>query len=603
MRYGTSPVQCHRQLATLSKDPVEIVTSMLGTPDPKRDSFFKYTWGTWLHDDIKQKALRETRFSIEGLVRLIENLHETRVDLRYLDKSNSLYVRSPVASKDGSSFLTHNLKESVLGEVGKTILIKSVASVHEGKHNRIYKVSLSTGKELILRIPYSLDLAHATELKIQSEVATMDFLDLKVKAAVPRVLAYSANKANALESPYILMEYIAGDLLMKQWDPLAIDSTESEGSLLKVIDPISKFHSDAIAIEFSRSGSLYFFENVLPQDQAIAPYENEGDDALKNRWRIGPSIERPYARKSQLLSKQISQYNGPFQSSDPMKVVSALADLELENAQTRLALVTSLAGGPDTTAKVATFTEQVKTFKALSGLGESLLNPQSKAIINAQPVFSPRLYLPDLDPLNVIVHGDVYTFFDFEYSCIKPFVLASYPTFVAYQGAKIYDAETEVDGFAEMDEVEMQQYRFMQYKTRNERLWELALNKRHHDLIAVASPYIKSLRSPYDQCLEMKTDQDYLYVKGAIIQLEAVWDQFAASDLCLPRPDIHTFSPSEIETFHHELARYQQQISSTPFAATGGWVPQDMFDNLREQGMIVQNEDGDWQIETEKVLE
>lgn len=42
---------------------------------------------------------------------------------------------------------------------------------------------------------------------------------------------------------------------------------------------------------------------------------------------------------------------------------------------------------------------------------------------------------------------------------------------------------------------------------------------------------------------------------------------------------------------------------SSPFSATGGWIPQDMFETLKNQGIIVETGNGDYKIETDKVLQ
>ena len=123
------------------------------------------------------------------------------------------------------------------------------------------------------------------------------------------------------------------------------------------------------------------------------------------------------------------------------------------------------------------------------------------------------------------------TFVDFEHSTIKPFILASYPSFVAYQGAKIFNLEQDVPEYETMDDVDKQQYQFMYYKTRNERLWEYALNSKRHDLIAVALPHVKVLKAPYLQALECKSDKDYLFVENAIVQLQAMWNVYVANGL------------------------------------------------------------------------
>ena len=162
-----------------------------------------------------------------------------------------LQIKPVQQLKDGSFVLTNNLSNKLIGEAqdkDAKLLVKSIASIHEGKHHRIYKLTLSTGKDLVLRIPYKLESDYSISQKIKSEVATLDFLSLKLGLNVPKVVAYGDNRSNALQTPFILMEYIEGDLLMKKWNPLAADSEETDASLKSVIQPISDFQDKILSV-------------------------------------------------------------------------------------------------------------------------------------------------------------------------------------------------------------------------------------------------------------------------------------------------------------------------------------------------------------------
>ncbi|KAG7662429.1 AIM9 [[Candida] subhashii] len=596
-----------RFLATTSEKPTEVFTKLSDANDPNRSQFFQYTWGSWLKDDKLKKLQRVTFFSIEGISSIIEELNIARNAKENIDTSGEPLLKQPQQLKDGTYILSNNLGKDVIGSLGEgtsKLLIKSIASIHEGKHHRIYKITLSTGKELVLRIPYKLDSDYAISQKIKSEVATMDFLRLKLGLNVPKVLAYGDSKLNSLQAPFILEEFIDGELLMKKWVPLAPDSEETTSKLKSVIEPISEFQDKLLSITFNKSGSLYFRNDVDVKLQSELPYDGEENPLLKNRWRIGSSVERPFTKNKNKLSKsKVDQYNGPWDADKPLDVVTAVADIELENAKNRLSLVQADAGE---TSSEDLINKQIKTFEHLKQVGNQLFNPKSKSIMNAEELFKPRLYVPDLDPLNVIQTKDKGNYFiDFENTTIKPFILSSYPNFVAYHGAKIYNLEEDIPGYNQMDEVEKQQYQFMYFKTRNERLWELELNSKRHDLIAVASPHIKVLKSPYVQALELKNDKDYLYVEGSIVQLQAMWEAYVANEL-VDSTDTEfpiEFDQEYLDEFHKDLEQYQVETVSSPFAATGGWIPQDMFTTLKDQGIIVEGENGEYKIETEKVLE
>lgn len=574
----------------LSEEPREVFTRINDFSDPARNTFFQYSWGSWLKNDKIERARRETRFSIEGASRFVKDL----------TLSSDAAIQNP-KEVGGSFVLPNNLTADILGEGSE---IKSIASIHEGKHHRIYKLTLSSGKELALRIPYKLESDFALENKIKSEVATLDFMSVKLDANVPKVVAYGPTRANAFQTQYILMEHIEGELLMKQWNPLAGDSAEDESKLKSVIEPISEFQDKLLETTFSRSGSLYFKDDVSAADQAVSPYE-ETDEVLKNRWRVGPSVEKAYSKgKKHLSAQQIKAQSGPFDADKPLSVIEGIANVQLEALKGRLALAQANAGSK--VENIDQLKKQITTFENFKTMSTKLFNPSSPSIKNSEELFAPRLFAPDLDPLNVIVEaksGKPY-FVDFEHTSIKPFIFANYPAFVAYQGSKIYDLENDIEGYKDMDDVEKQQFQFMYCKTRNEKLWEIALNEKRHSLIAVASPHIKVLKAPYLQALDVKGDRDYLFVENAVIQLQAMWDTYVANSLCNATDAEFPveYTAEYLNQHQSELEEFQKEVVSTPFAATGGWVPQDMFDVLKEQGILVADAEGNYKVETEAAL-
>ncbi|EER31644.1 hypothetical protein CTRG_04427 [Candida tropicalis MYA-3404] len=574
-----------------SSENKEIFTKLTDSKDPQRNQFFQYTWGSWLKNDKLNKKKRETVFSIEGLTLFLDTIKGFETTL------------SQPKHLHGSFVLGQN--KDLLGEAEDKIILRSIASIHEGKHHRIYKLTLNTGRDLVLRIPYKLDSDAAIAAKIKSEVATLDFLNLKLGLKVPRVLSYGSDVYNEVGSPYILEEFIPGDLLMRKWHPLSPDSEETNKALHEVIDPIAEFQDKLLSVTFNKFGSLYFHDDVEGSLQNDLPYDGETNEDLKNRWRIGPSVERQFSKnKEKLPQNLIDELNGPWDASNPIALMESVADIELENAKNKLALINADAGANENDKDL--INKQIKTFEHLKKITPLLINTKSKSIMNVEELFKPRLYIPDLDPLNVIQQGkDVNYFIDFEGSTIKPFILTGYPKFVAYEGAKIYNLEEDIPGYNELDELEKEQYAFMYYKTRNERMWEFELNKHRHDLIAVASPHIKVIKSPYLQALDLKTDNDHLYVEGSIVQLQALWEAYVANELVNSKDSKFPieYTAEYLDQHQQDLSDHQLETVSSPFSATGGWIPQDMFNTLKDQGIIVETEDGNYKIETEKVLE
>ncbi|ODQ78613.1 hypothetical protein BABINDRAFT_39356 [Babjeviella inositovora NRRL Y-12698] len=589
-----------RLQSSIPSKPKEHFTRLTEENDPQRDAFFRYTWGSWLQDDKAQKQKRVTRFSIEGTTAVVNGL--------YSAATTGAKVLPPLKNLDNSVTLTHNLTEALIGTKSDAgMQVQSMASVHEGKHHRIYKVTASNGRDFVLRIPYPLDTDFATAMKIKSEVATLDFLDLKLGLNVPKVFSYGADASNPLQTPYILMEYLPGDLLMKQWAPLVSDADAGEGKeiLKKVVDPLSEFQAKLLSVDFSKFGSLYFKDDVSVDLQKDAAYEGETDTALADRWKVGPTVERAYSKdRGHMTSSQLEGLLGPWDKSKPLELVKSVSDLELESLRTRIGL--SNADSANKVEDTERLARMVDTYTKLGAMAPQLFNTASPAIPNVQDLFKPRFSHPDLDPMNVIMKptGETTTpyFVDFENVSIKPFILQNNPQFIIYEGPKIYDLEADVENYAQLDEAEQQQYDFMYHRTRNQHLWEAGLNERAKHLISSVAPPVKLLRSPYVQAVDRKGDQEYLYVEAAMIQLEQIWDMYAQNKLVNSDEFPVKFSSEEVEAHAAALQAFQEEIVGTPFAATKGWVPQDMFDRLREQGIIV--EDGEnFKLDVDKALE
>ncbi|ODV93838.1 hypothetical protein PACTADRAFT_51589 [Pachysolen tannophilus NRRL Y-2460] len=589
-----------------SSEPKEVFTKLSDEKDPQRNAFFQYSWGSWLKNDKQEKERRTTRFSIEGCAEVLDTLVKTSLDtMKNLDKEDKPIVKDPKrVSKQDIVVLSHNVKLDTIGSVNpnEKILIKKMLSIHEGKHHRIYKLETSTGKNFILRIPYPLDAEFVISKKIQSEVATMDFLDLKLGLKVPKVYAYGVDSKNPFKSPFILMEYLEGPLLMKQWNPLESEITNPEAKqiLKKVIDPIANFQDKMLSVEFNGIGSLYFRDDVDATEQIQEPYSGETKEHLKNRWCIGPLVERVYFKnKKALTANQYKGKLGPY--NKPLDIIKSVADIELENLKTRLSLADA-----DSSPKVEDkllLKKAIEVYEKLLKVAPLLFNPETKTLPNAKELFKPRLFNPDLDPMNVILQKDSDPYFvDFESSAIKPFILQSYPRFIAYEGPKIYNLTEDVENFDQLSDVEKQEYEFMYNRTRNQFLWEYALNERRKELLGAISPAVKALKSPYIAALENKTDKDYLYVESALINLEKFWQSYLENGLVGGELPYH-FSEQDYNEHVSEMNKYQEEIVASPFTATKGWVPQDMFTHLLANGFIVKDKNGDHYIDKDKILQ
>lgn len=546
-----------------------------------------------MKNDTVEKQKRETKFSINGLHKLMEDLFiQSKID----DKS----IRSPKSFDINSYSLRHNLHNDSLGKLtdGQKFFISQLESLHEGKHHRIYKITTTTKKEFVLRLPYTgLDTEYAIKKRIESEAATLDFADLKLGLKVPKVLAYGSDSKNSLNTPFIIQEYIKGNTLMRNWNPMVPYTQENHHEeIKKVLSPIQEFQSKLAEIKFNKFGSLYFAHDVNAAFEK--PYEGEENEKFAERWMIGPCTERVFSRNKQFLTKsQIDQFTGPWDASNPLDLVKAVADIELENTKTRLALIetdsNSAAGDKDVLNRLT------NTFTNLQKLAPVLINTKTDKVKNVDEVFAPRLAHPDLDPLNVLVteEGEHYLL-DFEGSSIKPLIFQSTPRFVAYEdGPKIYEFEIDQDHYKSLTEEEKYHYDFAVIRTRNEVLWELGVNNIFKELGTEGSPVLKRLRGPYVQAIERRSDEEYPLLDRKIYELMLQWDQFAQHGFVLT-DKFPIFVNEEIFSLHAgELDLYFEKLGTTPFGVTGGWVPQDMFDSLLTQGVIKKLDNGDFQVQ------
>lgn len=580
----------------ISEKPPQTFTKLSDENDPERDAFFKYSWGSWLKNDKQEKDRRVTRFSIEGLTDILNDLYAQSRELTKVTKDGQ--IKPPSYNPNLTVSLPHNLTAKQVGSVNpnEKVRITSMASIHEGKHHRIYKVDTNLDRAFVLRIPYALDNEKTVAYRLKSEVATLDFADLKLGLKVPKVFCYGANALNPVRQPFVLQEYIDGQLLMRDWSPLAEDSEagKPDESLRKVIEKISDLQKNLLSAEFNEFGSLYFAKDCDTSDKPA--YQGESNPDLQNRWRVGPTVERCFWRsKSALKFDEQKKFLGPWSIDSPMDIIKNTGLIEAENARARLAL--KEAGSSPEAVDEVSLKEQITTFENLARLAPSLFNRNTRAIPNVQDLLKPRLNHPDLDPLNVLIskEGTPYLL-DFEGTSIKPFIIQNAPQFVAYDGLKVYNLKEDVPDYEKLSDGEKVQYDFMYKRTRNQYLWESALNERLPKLISAVAPPVKLLRSPYIAAVEKKIDEEYLLVDEALIQLKEVWEILAKNGLVPTEKYPLEYTKEQIEKHTKDLNSFHEKLVSTPFAATRGWIPQDMFDNLVKAGILVKDASGDYYI-------
>lgn len=576
-------------------------TNLFDEADPSRDHMFKYSWGTWLKNDKLEKEKRVTKFSIQGLNDLLKRINGIGKVVSESKNPDEIKVI------DNSKILSNNIN-FFFKDVKDLKNVKQIVSLHEGKHHRIYRIEIEgVDKKMVLRLPYTLESQIFTKRKLESEVATMDFLSNALNLNIPKVLAYSGDFNNVIGHPFILMEYVE-DVecsLMKKWNPL-IDSSEDRldakdaiEKLNEVIEPIAEFNKIVSDFIFDNYGSIYFKQDC-PENLSKIAFEEQ------DRWVIGPTTEAAYYRNKKYVKEEdLNKYIGPWKRDEPLKMIDDLVSLELHNLKVRLSLIDS---GEITSDKREDLEFAIKIFEKAKLISDRMfnINKEETLLPNLEDLLKPRLSIGDLDPMNVLVLKDGFKFVDFENSTIKPFLITPYPKFIEYNGGKIFNLREEVENFEELDEVEKEQYKYIFKRTRNQFLWEVAINKHNKELVGVISPVIKLLRSCYMNILNFKKLKDALYVENGLIEMGMMWDNYNSNGVVgkfKGEKNPIKFSEEDIKEYEGKIREYELENSSKPFVATNGWVPQDMFDRLQSQGMIIRNDEKDeWIIDTEKIL-
>jgi hypothetical protein len=191
------------------------------------EDFYAYTSGRFLFDEEIQLKERYKKFSIPAL--------------------QDVVVRTLGANK--------------------CVTMKKLA---EGSFNKIFQLTLDTGQEIVARIPHPN--AGIERYTTASEVATMHYLRTKLGLPIPRVLAYSCEPRNPVESEFIIMEKVEGVSLSSRW----YDMDESDQKA--IVESLAEMHSKLLNVQFSHHGNLYFTHDIPPSSRAPKLYSHESPD-------------------------------------------------------------------------------------------------------------------------------------------------------------------------------------------------------------------------------------------------------------------------------------------------------------------------------------
>ena len=172
---------------------------------------------------------------------------------------------------------------------------------------------------VIARVP--IPNAGPPYLTTASKVAAMEFLREAQSLEVPKVLAWSSNADNVVESEYIIVTEAEGTQLAEVWDSLDI------GGKNKIATGLAQLQSQMLSVTLSRYGALYFRQHA-PQGCAAAEVINEVPSHVKqyveDRFVVGPLAYESFWQDERA---QMNIERGPWTSTE--QYLASIAQREI----------------------------------------------------------------------------------------------------------------------------------------------------------------------------------------------------------------------------------------------------------------------------------
>ncbi|UPX16985.1 uncharacterized protein EKO05_0007364 [Ascochyta rabiei] len=342
--------------------------------DRDNEDYYRYTSGRWLWNEDAQLRERYKRFNVA------------------------------------------ELKKIAAKTIGAETCV-SMSKLAEGGFNKIFRLVMDDGTIVIARIPNPN--AGPPFKTTASEVATMDFARTVLEIPVPKVLSWSGEAENPVESEYILMEEATGNQLGEIWDEMELHDK------LKVVDDIVAFERKFSSISFTRYGNLYFADDAFPgceKAEVVGSLSQLLKDMAETRFVIGPVVDRGFWHRERAA---MDLDRGPWKrGQDYLKAI----------AQREIAWIGSHAAPKPSNCLMATSEAQrtpdthIALYRKFMDVIEYLL-PEGDHI-------RPTLWHWDIHAPNIFVHKDrVTSLIDWQDTWVGPlFLQAQHPRLVDYNG-------------------------------------------------------------------------------------------------------------------------------------------------------------------------
>lgn len=183
-----------------------------------------------------------------------------------------------------------------------------------GSYHIVFVLKFSDGIQWVLKVPATGCRDRFTEVAaraLTSEALTMRLLKSETTVPVPVVYSFNSSLDNAINCPFILMEFIAGTSLSECWFDNAASKASLEQRRIRTLQDLARVMVQLNKFAYSEGGAPLFDENGKPS--GVGPLKQIDILAMWNR----PETDDP---DGSVIYCEI----GPF--SDPKSFLLCILD-------------------------------------------------------------------------------------------------------------------------------------------------------------------------------------------------------------------------------------------------------------------------------------
>ena len=193
-----------------------------------------------------------------------------------------------------------------IGLIDPEAEIVSVNLLARGQFNLAYNITANNvAKRIHREYIFRVSLPIWPYYKVESDVATTEFVRHLTSIPVPTIYAFDSNSSNYLGFEWMLMEKVQGMPLSHVWDTMKFDTKQS------VIRKIASWMAELSRFEFSKIGSIFMRYRQSQMEFYIGPAIHERlfeGDRLLHQIDRGPfqSIQALYNAVLDLTERQFN---------------------------------------------------------------------------------------------------------------------------------------------------------------------------------------------------------------------------------------------------------------------------------------------------------